>query len=82
MNNTLTVIIKNKEGIIFSGQVRSVSSYNEIGPFDILPEHEHFVAVITKTLTLITQEGVNHSIPLVRGLMRVKNNKVNVYLGI
>jgi len=81
-NNKLTLIIQEKKGVIFSGDVKSVSSNNEIGPFDILPQHENFVAVIKDIISFIKIDGKNNSIKIERGIIRVKNNQVNVYLGI
>ncbi len=76
----LTVIVRRKEGIVFRGNARSVSSTNEIGAFDNLPKHCNFVSVIEKKLAIVTEAGKTVELEVHRGILHVEEDKVEVYL--
>lgn len=78
----IAVIVRKKDGIIFQGDATSISSTNEKGVFDILPEHTNFVAVIQNFITVrpVDKPDVTFSIP--RGILHVKTNAVEVFVGI
>ena len=75
--------VASREGVIFEGEAASVSSYNDKGKFDVLPNHTNFISLIKKNLTIMeddTKGGKN--LKFENALMRVKENKVEVYLGV
>lgn len=80
--NTLKVIVRNTEGIVFEGEVFAVSSINQIGPFDILPGHANFICTIRDKVTIHKTVKENKEITVENGILRVKDNKVEIYLGI
>jgi F0F1-type ATP synthase epsilon subunit len=81
-SSSLTVIIKNKEKVLFSGQAQAVSSVNDKGPFDILCQHENFISLIKKKIVIhITlQEG--REIQIESGIARVYDDKVFIYVSL
>jgi len=43
--------------VYFDGDVKAVTSKNDTGIFDILPEHSNFISLITSPLTIRTLDG-------------------------
>ncbi len=80
--STISVVVKSRTGIVYSGEVAAVSSINKIGPFDILPYHSNFVSMIAKKLTMHKTDGKKEELALDRGVLTVEDNKVEVYLGV
>lgn len=78
---TIHVIIKNKERIIFDGQVNAVSSFNDVGLFDILPLHENFISLVKQKIILHGNNG-EKEFKINNGVLRVKEDKVDIYLGL
>lgn len=82
MADALTARVRNRQGLIFEGQVKAVSSINRKGPFDILPRHANFVCTIEKKLVLHRIDGKVTEINLEGGVMEVHHNQVLVFVGI
>ena len=91
-NRIIHIIIKDKNGIILEDDVHALSSYNEIGIFDVLPLHTNFISLVREKLTL-HKEGGNRAAgpsgPEARrdmeigfGLVKVFQNNVHIYLGL
>lgn len=78
----LTVIARKQEGVVFSGQARSITTMNEKGAFDILPLHENFVSPIKESLEIVSHDGKSLKVAIIRGIIHVKKNQVEIYLGI
>jgi F0F1-type ATP synthase epsilon subunit len=78
----LNLIIRKRDGVVFKGDVRSISSVNDRGPFDILSMHTNFVSVIRDRINVVKENGQSHNISISRGIIRVKENQVEIYLGI
>lgn len=78
----ISLTIKTREKVIFEGNIKALSSFNQVGPFDVLPAHANFISLIEKALILHNIDGTKREIKLDVALMRVIENKVEVYLGI
>lgn len=78
----IEVKIHDREGLVFEGQVRAVSAYNDRGLFDILPVHSNFISVLRKKLILHKTDGSKQEIHLDSGVVRVLLNKATVFVGI
>lgn len=75
------VTVRKRDGILFSGDVRALSGVNAVGPFDILPQHANFVSIVTNGVILHLHTGVQ-KLTFDRGVMRVSENSVTVFVGI
>ena len=82
MNTTLSACIKSKEKILFDGTVRTISSVNERGPFDILPLHANFITLILNYVILDKGLSTERRFDIEKGVLYVLSNKVDVYVGI
>ncbi len=67
---------------MFSGEISSLSSYNEKGRFDVLERHANFISLISKSLMFRIKDGEEKEIKIDNGVMRVLGNRVEVYVGV
>lgn len=80
INSTINVIVRNRETILFQDKVFSVTSYNDKGTFDILPEHESFISLIKNKLIIRKSKNEAEEIKIDNGVVRVYNNNVSFYI--
>ena len=78
----LDVLVRDRGGILYEGKVDSLSSYNDSGPFDVLPLHANFISLIKKSVSLRLRGKVVEELPIETGVIAVRENEVEVYLGI
>ncbi|OGC69820.1 hypothetical protein A2415_04315 [candidate division WWE3 bacterium RIFOXYC1_FULL_39_7] len=78
----LTLTVKSREGILFTGIVKTVTSNNDRGRFDVLSYHANFISLIKDYVEYVGQDDKKVSIPIRDAVMRVDKNKVDVYMGI
>ena len=76
------ILVKDKNGIVMEDDVYAISSFNDVGIFDVLPLHINFISLIRKKLTVHTVKGENKDMDIGTGLLKVVKNQVNVYLGL
>lgn len=79
---SLEVVVRNREGVVFSGNVFAVSSVNDVGPFDILSGHANFICTIKDKIVIHKTKHEKQEIVVESGILRVKDNKIEAYLGI
>jgi F0F1-type ATP synthase epsilon subunit len=81
-NDLLSVSIIAKEKIVFHEDVRTITSYNERGTFDILAEHTNFITVIKDKIIIHKADGTDREIVVDNGVLRVASNKVDIFIGL
>lgn len=74
--------VRSKEGIVYQGEIASMSSKNAKGKFDVLFLHANFITLIDDVLIIRETSGNKREIEARKGVIRVSKNQVNVYLGI
>lgn len=80
--DAVDVIVRKREGLAFSGRVFAVSSLNEIGNFDVLPNHANFICTIKDLLTIHHTKEKKEELKIDSGVLRAKANLIEVYIGI
>ena len=80
INPFINVIVRNREAILFQDKVSSVTSYNDRGVFDILPEHESFISLIKNSVIIHKNNNENQEIKIDNGVVRVYKNNVYFYI--
>jgi len=76
----MTVSIKSLKKTYFEGNACSLTSVNDMGEFDILPEHANFISLI-KNYSIIDKDlKSEQKFVISNGILRVKENKVEVFL--
>lgn len=69
-----------KKELRFAGYARSFSGVNEKGPFDILPQHENFVSVISGPITILDDKGVRRQFIVENAVVEASGNLVKVFV--
>jgi len=82
MKNTIFATVRNRQGMVFEGELKSVSSFNRLGKFDVLAQHANFISLIKDRVILGKNDGKKMEIPCQSGVMMVEENRVEVYLGV
>lgn len=90
MNTPLTseklkVRINSPQAVVWEGEADSVSSENDIGVFDVLPEHANFITMILGKVIIIRQnehEQDDKKFKFERALLVNKENEVLIYVQI
>lgn len=78
---TIHIQIKDKNGVVAEDNVTAISSYNEVGLFDVLPLHTNFISLI-KTKIILHKPTGDREIKVGTGLLQVINGQIRVYLGL
>ena len=78
----LDLLVRSRNKVIFNGLVKSVTSKNSKGEFDILGTHANFISLVQDKLVVIKEDGKQTEFSIGSGIMHVSSNKVQVYLGI
>ncbi len=78
----LKLIVKSRDKTLFDGEVKSITSYNDKGVFDILPLHSNFISLINQKVVIETPDGLKQEIFVDNAILRAVENTVQVFLGI
>ena len=82
-NNPLILLkIQTKQGVSFNDRVRAITSFNEKGVFDVLPQHENFISVIKDKIIIHTTDGKDKEMKIDNGVLKVHENEVHIFLGL
>jgi F0F1-type ATP synthase epsilon subunit len=81
-NTTFRLVIRSREGLVYEGEVKSITSVNETGKFDILAQHANFITLIQSVVEIGEMNGEKKQLKIENGLLRSRENNVEVYLGI
>jgi len=81
-NEKLLTVIQDRNTLLFQGEVEAISSFNDKGPFDILPRHANFISIIKKHVVIHLPRKEEKRIELESGILKVRDNNVEIYLGI
>lgn len=76
----LDVVIRSRSRTFFNGKVESITSSNATGIFDVLPTHANFITMVNDFVSINLPGGKSQKFKIRDGVMRVIENKVDVYL--
>lgn len=68
--------------VYFDGIAESISAINDTGPFDVLAQHHNFMTLLNTGDIIIRTERGEEKVPIQRGIMHVKADKVIVFLDV
>jgi len=74
--------VRNTEGVLFEGDVDRITSYNEIGQFDIYPMHANFISIIKKGLILFRHHQKLQDIKFDQAVLKIKKDNAGIFLGL
>lgn len=75
-------LIRDKETVLYEGKAKALTSRNEQGIFDVLPQHTQFISIIKEFITIVKEDGTSQKIDIDTGIAHVFQNDVKIYLGI
>lgn len=82
----MTKLIKTQiittEQVLFEGDVDRISSFNEVGAFDVYPMHANFISIINKKLQLYNKHAIVKELTFETAIMKVKQDIVSIFLGV
>ena len=78
----INVKIRDTENVLFEGEIDRISSFNEIGPFDIYTMHANFISIINKKITLYHKKEIIKELEFEQAVMKVKKDIAHIYLGV
>jgi F0F1-type ATP synthase epsilon subunit len=78
----IKVNIRSTEEVLFDGEVDRITSFYEVGRFDVYPMHANFISIIEKELSLYNNHQKVKELKLERAVMKVKQDIVSIYMGI
>jgi F0F1-type ATP synthase epsilon subunit len=79
-DSILTVVVRNKDNILYSGQAFAVSAINDKGPFDVLAQHESFISLIKDKIIIRTTPTTKKEIQIENGILKIYKDNVRVYV--
>jgi F0F1-type ATP synthase epsilon subunit len=76
----LKVTIRNRSSVLFDDYVKAITSKNDTGVFDILPQHSNFISLISSPLILRKLDGQKQEIKFSNGIIKVKDSTAHCYV--
>lgn len=76
----IKLTIRSRSKTYFDGFVSHLTSKNDTGIFDILPYHANFITIVKEYLDVKDMEGKIQRFEIKGGVLRVSEDKINVYL--
>ena len=74
--------IRDTENILFEGEVERISSFNELGPFDVYPMHANFISIIHKGVAVYADKKKVKELKFEQAVLKVKQDEAHIFLGI
>ncbi len=81
MNKPIKVQVISTDQLIYEGEVDRISSFNEVGAFDVYPMHANFISIIGKQLALYNKHQKVKEVTFEQAVMKVKQDIVEIFLG-
>lgn len=78
----IKVILRDKQGKKIEKDLVAISSFNEIGQFDILFNHANFVSKIEKKIIFHHSFSKKEEMEIEDGIISAKENSVEIFIGI
>ena len=81
-NEKITVSIRSRKELLFSGLASSVTSKNDSGIFDILPFHINFITLIYDFIIIDRNLDSEKTFDIENGILCVLENKIDIHIGL
>jgi F0F1-type ATP synthase epsilon subunit len=78
----IDIEIVSPDTVIYKGMVKSLTSKNVRGLFDVLYLHTNFVSIVQEFVKVRELSGEEKKIPIKNGILKVFQNKVWIFTGI
>lgn len=82
-SQTIQIKIYSPSRTYFDGSGYSLSAVNDTGPFDVLAKHKNFMSLLRPCdIRVRKPDNVDFVLPVTRGVLHVKQDKITVFLDI
>ena len=81
MKRTIKVKVRDTEKVLFEGEVDRISSFNEVGRFDVFPMHANFISILHNEIVLYQGSKKMQEFKVEQAIMKVKQDMVKIFLG-
>jgi len=71
---TIKVTIRDTQNIIFDGEVDRISSFNEVGRFDVYPMHANFISILRQEINLFQNKQLVKNLKIEQAVLKL--NKI------
>jgi len=78
----IKLTVRDTQNIIFDGEVDRISSFNEVGRFDIYPMHANFISIIRQEISLFQDKKLIKNITIEQAVLKIKQDVAHIFLGI
>ena len=78
----LYINIRSRGKVFYESYYDAVTSINEVGPFDILPYHSNFICLVQDYIYLWQNEKKVVDMKITKGILKVQNNRVLIFLDV
>ena len=72
--------VRNRIKVLFSDDIAALTTTNDTGIFDVLPEHANLISLINSNLIVHKLDGSQLVLPLKNGLLKVKDSAIHCYV--
>lgn len=79
---TFKLKVRSTDGILFEGDVERISSFNEVGPFDIYPMHANFISILRQEAIVYKDKKKEKEFKFEQAVLKVKKDVASIFLGI
>lgn len=76
----IDVIVRSRSKTYFDGKAKAITSTNEAGVFDVLPQHANFITMVQDFVTVTLPNNKEQKFEIKTGVMQVLQNKADIYL--
>jgi F0F1-type ATP synthase epsilon subunit len=78
----ISLIVRDTNATLFEGSVDRISSYNEVGAFDIYPMHANFISILQKEINIYLNGKIIKNIKIDQAVLKTKRDHVEIFVGI
>ena len=82
MLKPMKVVVRTTEDIVYEGEIERISSFNEVGRFDIYPMHANFISILRQEIVLYHNKQKVKELKIEQAVMKVKGDVIHIFLGI
>jgi len=80
--NVIKLTVRDTQNTVFEGEVDRITSFNEVGSFDIYPMHANFISILRKQIDLYKDHKKLKEIKIEQAVLKIKHDTADIYLGI
>lgn len=74
------LLIRSRENLIYEGDCETVTSFNDVGEFDVLEHHANFITLIKKFIVINKGMQDEKKIAIEKGILTANEDIVEVYI--